>query len=112
MNTVKVLMNGLFKRIIHNQYAEIKIYEPREYKNGRTVMQEIDRIDLWHYFVAIDYVNDKKPHKIAKKQHRYDDCEADWYIYIPQSPADVSEIVYSIDLKQRFTTPRKTNSEE
>ena len=37
MNTVRTLMNGLFKRIIRNSHDKIEVIEPREYKSDRTV---------------------------------------------------------------------------
>lgn len=57
MNTVRTLMNGLFKRIIRNSHDKIEVIEPREYKSDRTVCYVIDHLDLWHYFVAIDYID-------------------------------------------------------
>lgn len=119
MSTVKEILEYLYNRInLEPEVDEkISIYEPRTDKRGNNYAQLIDEIDCWHYFSAYYFAEnnetDKIARRVAKKQHKYDDLEADWSIHLNRDLhcdlTNVKGIDIDIKLKNRFTKPRTTN---
>ena len=103
--TVKILMEQLFYKILHDDMS-VGIYEPRTSKTGTKSLALIDKLYPWLCF------SDLASEKQKARAHKYDTLEADWYINIPSSPADVSEISLCIYLKDRLTKPRVSPSKK
>lgn len=100
--TVKMLMEQIFYRI-YQSYTVIGVYDAEPTEDGFLNWVKIDEISALIYFTS---------HYASKKQqaqaHKYDDLEADWYISIPHSPADVSEVKLSLYLMEPLIKTRNS----